>query len=178
MTDEERYIIKESRVMVIGTPHFTRYVLPELERIGFRDIQTGCDLVALAELSHVNIIAEYGGNGESCLKHLKEIKTPVICPLDFVRGAGAMVIMPHDDRELLAQPDLRLWAAEYISGYCAFWNMGGCDWLGEALPEIKAGVINESAQRLAAHICARIAANIAVGREVKHFPRFYLAESE
>lgn len=178
MTDEERYIIKESRVMVIGTPHFTRYVLPELEQIGFRDIQTGCDLVALAELSHVNIIAEYGGNGESCLKHLKEIKTPVICPFDFVRGAGAMVIMPHDDRELLAQPDLRLWAAEYISGYCAFWNMGGCDWLGEALPEIKAGVINESAQRLAAHICARIAANIAVGREVKHFPRFYLAESE
>ncbi len=178
MTDEERYIIKESRVMVIGTPHFTRYVLPELERIGFRDIQTGCDLVALAELSHVNIIAEYGGNGESCLKHLKEIKTPVICPFDFVRGAGAMVIIPHDDRELLAQPDLRLWAAEYISGYCAFWNMGGCDWLGEALPEIKAGVINESAQRLAAHICARIAANIAVGREVKHFPRFYLAESE
>ena len=178
MTDEERYIIKESRVMVIGTPHFTRYVLPELERIGFRDIQTGCDLVALAELSHVNIIAEYGGNGESCLKHLKEIKTPVICPFDFVRGAGAMVIMPHDDRELLAQPDLRLWAAEYISGYCAFWNMGGCDWLGEALPEIKAGVTNESTQRLAAHICARIAANIAVGREVKHFPRFYLAESE
>lgn len=177
MTDEERYIIKESRVMVIGTPHFTRYVLPELERIGFRDIQTGCDLVALAELSHVNIIAEYGGNGESCLKHLKEIKTPVICPFDFVRGAGAMVIMPHDDRELLAQPDLRLWAAKYISGYCAFWNMGGCDWLGEALPEIKAGVINESAQRLAAHICARIAANIAVGREVKHFPRFYLCRN-
>lgn len=178
MTDEERYIIKECRVMVVGTPHFTGYVMPELERIGFRDIQTGCEPAALAELSHVNIIAEYGDNGESSLKHLKEIKTPVICPFDFVRGAGAMVIMPDDDREPLAQPDLRLWAAEYMSGYCAFWNMEGCDWLGEALPEIIAGTINESAQRLAAHICARIAANIAVGREVKHFLRFYLAGSE
>ena len=44
--------------MVVGTPHFTGYVMPELERIGFRDIQTGCDPAALAELSHVNIIAE------------------------------------------------------------------------------------------------------------------------
>ena len=177
MTDEERYIIKECRVMVIGTHDFTGYVVPELERIGFRDIQTDCTPAALVGLSLVNIIAEYGDNGESCLKHLKELKTSVICPFDFVRGAGAMVIMPGDDMEPLAQPDLRVWAAEYIPGYCAFWNMEGCDWLGEALPEIKAGVINESAQRLAAHICARIAANIAVGREVKHFPRFYLAES-
>ncbi len=77
-------------------------------------------------LSLVNIIAEYGDNGESCLKHLKELKdigNSVL--LIFVRGAGAMVIMPGDDMEPLAQPDLRLWAAEYIPGYCAFLEYGG-----------------------------------------------------
>ena len=86
MTDEERYIIKECRVMVVGTPHFTGYVMPELERIGFRDIQTGCDPAALAELSHVNIIAEYGDNGESSLKHLKEIKTSGNLSIRFCQG--------------------------------------------------------------------------------------------
>ena len=69
---------------------FTGYVVPELERIGFRDIQTDCTPAALVGLSLVNIIAEYGDNGESRLKHLKELKTSVICPLILsgARGNG------------------------------------------------------------------------------------------
>ncbi len=125
MTDEERYIIKECRVMVIGTQDFTGYVLPELERIGFRNIQTGCDPASLAELSHVNIIAEYGDNGESCLKHLKELKTPIICPFDFVMGAGAMVIMPGDDMEPLAQPDFTTVGGGIYVGLLRFLEYGG-----------------------------------------------------
>ena len=162
--------------MVIGTDIFVSYLKSELKSIGFSNIivENGTD--CQKNIATINIISEYGGNISSHLV-CDMVSTPIIYPFDFVRGAGAMVIMPGDDRELLAQTDLRLWAAEYISGYCAFWNMEGCDWLGKALPEIKAGVINEFAQRLAAHICARIAANIAVGREVKHFPRFYLCRN-
>lgn len=177
MTNEERHLIKECRIMVIGTDTFVAYLKSELKSIGFSNIFVGNDTDYQKNITTINIISEYGGNESS---HLVSdmVAVPIIYPFDFVIGSGAIVIMPGDDKELLAQTDLRLWAAEYISGYCAFWNMEGCDWLSEALPKIRAGVINESAQRLASHICARIAANIAVGREVKHFPRFYLAESE
>lgn len=173
MTNEERHLIKDCRIMVIGTDTFVAYLKAELKYIGFSNIIVGNDTDCQKNITTINIISEYGGNESS---HLVSdmFSVPIIYPFDFVSGAGAMVIMPGDDKELLAQTDLRLWAAEYISGYCAFWNMEGCDWLSEALPKIRTGVINESAQRLASHICARIAANIAVGREVKHFPRFYL----
>jgi hypothetical protein len=177
MTNEERQLVKECRIMVIGTDTFVAYLKSELKSIGFSNIVVGNISDCQKNITAINIISEYGDNVNSRLMP-DMFSAPIIYPFDFVSGAGAIVIMPGDDKELLAQTDLRLWAAEYISGYCAFWNMEGCDWLSEALPEIKAGVINESAQRLAAHICARIAANIAVGREVKHFPRFYLAESE
>lgn len=55
--------------------------------------------------------------------------------------------------------------------------MADCDWLEQSLPAIREGITEETAQKTAAHICARIAANIAVGREVKHFPRFYLCSN-
>lgn len=45
------------------------------------------------------------------------------------------------------------------------------------LPAIREAKTSEAAQRTAAHICAKIAANIAVGRNVKHFPRFYLSKN-
>ena len=176
MTIEERNLIKKCRIMVIGTDTFIAYLKSELKSIGFSHIVVGNDTDCQKNIATINIISEYGGNISSRLL-CDMISTPIIYPFDFVSGAGAMVIMPGDDKELLAQTDLRRWAAEYISGYCAFWNMEGCDWLSEALPKIRAGVINESAQRLAAHICVRIAANIAVGREVKHFPRFYLCRN-
>ena len=176
MTNEERHLIKECRIMVIGTDTFVAYLKSELKSIGFSNIVVGNDTDYQKNSTTINIISKYGGNENS---HFVSdiVSVPIIYTFDFVRGAGAIVIMPGDDKEVLAQTDLRLWAAEYMSGYCAFWNMEGCDWLGEALPEIKAGVTNESTQRLAAHICARIAANIAVGREVKHFPRFYLCRN-
>ena len=44
-------------------------------------------------------------------------------------------------------------------------------------PEALIGGGVGAALKTAAHICARIAANIAVGREVKHFPRFYLCKN-
>ena len=118
------------------------------------------------------MVAEYVYEGGSCIK--EEIKIPIIYPFDFVYGAGVIVIMPGDDNELQNKDNLRLWVAEYMTGYCAFWNVEGCEWLQSALPMIREGKTSDAAQRTAAHICARIAANIAVGRNVKHFPRFYL----
>lgn len=122
------------------------------------------------------MVAEYAG--EACTHFKGNATIPIIYPFDFVDGAGAIVVMPGDDNELHGKANARLWAAEYMDGYCAFWNMEGCDWLQSALPKIREGNTSVAAQRTAAHICARIAANIAVGREVKHFPRFYLCRVE
>ena len=105
------------------------------------------------------------------------VTIPIILPFDFVNGAGAIVVMPDDDRDILDKPDLRLWAVNYMAGYCAFWNVEGCEWLRDSLPDIRNGLTRHEALKTATHICARIAANIAVGREVKHFPRFYLCKN-
>ena len=177
MTDEEKHLISECRVMIIGSRRFIEYVLPEMTKLGFRDVHINHGGNCFPEQSSVNIMAEYGGNGSSCLKTIDNVAVPLIYPFDFVNGAGAMVVMSGDDRELLGKSDLRVWAAEYMAGYCAFWNVPDCDWLQQSHPAIRNGDTSESAQKTAAHICARIAANIAVGREVKHFPRFYLCRN-
>lgn len=117
--------------MVIGTDTFVAYLKSELKSIGFSNIVVGNDTDYQKNSTTINIISKYGGNENS---HFVSdiVSVPIIYTFDFVRGAGAIVIMPGDDKEVLAQTDLRLWAAEYMSGYCAFWNMEGCDWLGEA----------------------------------------------
>jgi len=175
MTSEEKRLIADCRVMIIGASDFIDYVKAELYRSGFNSINIVPGNDVHTEIGPVDMVAEYAG--EACTHVKDNAAIPIIYPFDFVDGGSAIVVMPGDDNELHGKANARLWAVEYMAGYCAFWNMEGCDWLGEALPEIKAGVINESAQRLAAHICARIAANIAVGREVKHFPRFYLCKN-
>ena len=176
MTNEERHLIKDCRIMVIGTDTFVAYLKAELKYIGLSNIIVGNDTDCQKNITTINIISEYGGNESS---HLVSdmFSVPIIYPFDFVDGAGATVVMPGDDNELHGNANARLWAAEYMAGYCAFWNMEGCDWLQSNLPAIREGKTSEAAQRTAAHICARIAANIAVGREVKHFPRFYLCNN-
>ena len=96
-----------------------------------------------------------------------------IYPFDFVDGCGAIVVMPGDKFEYFEREK----AAEYMAGYCAFWNVQGCEWLDLAIPAIKRGETSESAMRTAAYVCAKITANIAVDRDVKHFPRFYLCKN-
>lgn len=172
MTNEEKRLIADCRIMVIGVSDFIDCVKAELIKSGFMSISIISALEEQPDMSFTDMVAEYVGAGRSCIK--EDVKIPIIYPFDFVEGAGAIVIMPGDDNELQHKDNLRLWAAEYMAGYCAFWNIEGCEWLQFALPEIREAKTSEAAQRTAAHICARIAANIAVGREVKHFPRFYL----
>lgn len=177
MTNEEKHLISECRMIIIGPQAFTGYVNTELRLLGFRHIQINDEKNCLCSLPSVNIIAEYGDNGFSQMKDINEVESPLIYAFDFVKGTGAIVVMPGVDRELCCKKDIRLWAAEYMAGYCGFWNMADCDWLGQSIPAIRKGKTEEAAQKTAAHICARIAANIAVGREVKHFPRFYLCRN-
>lgn len=173
MTTEERYLIKECRIMIIGTSYFIDCLKAELHKSGFKSINIVSGNDGKPETGSFDMVVEYVDVTD--IFTVDNLTIPVIYPFDFVEGAGAIVVMPGDDNEFRCKEDLRLWAAEYIAGYCAFWNMEGCDWLQSALSAIREGKTSDTAQRTAAHICARIAANIAVGRKVKHFPRFYLS---
>lgn len=175
MTSEEKRLITECRIMVIGVSDFIDCVKAELIKSGFKSISIISAMETQANMDFTDIVAEYVGEGRSCIK--ETVNIPIIYPFDFVEGAGAIVIMSGDDNELQRKDDMRLWAAEYMAGYCAFWNVEGCDWLQSTLPAIREAKTSDAAQRTAAHICARIAANIAVGRKVKHFPRFYLCKN-
>ncbi|MDE6269095.1 MAG: hypothetical protein K2M04_08455 [Muribaculaceae bacterium] len=173
MTDEEKDLINDCRIMIVGTGDFISYLMTELSVIGFDRIQKVTSPLTMPGTE--GILIEYIGSGSSLAVVGDEI--PMIYPFDFIKGAGVIVVFPGDDRGFLNEDNVRLWAAEYMSGYSAFWNMDGYDWLREVLPEIRAHMTSDEAQKLAAHLCARIAANIAVGRKVKRFPRFYLVES-
>lgn len=175
MTNEEKRLIIDCRIMVIGISDFIDCVKAELIKSGFKSISIISALDARPDINITDMVVEYVGEGCSYIK--EDVKIPIIYSFDFVEGAGAIVIMPGDDNELQRKDNMRLWVAEYMAGYCAFWNVEGCDWLQSALPTIREAKTSEEAQRTAAHICARIAANIAVGRDVKHFPRFYLCKN-
>ncbi|MDE5628724.1 MAG: hypothetical protein K2I69_04100 [Muribaculaceae bacterium] len=175
MTSEEKRRIADRRIAVVGATEFIDSIRTELQQSGFEHIEIISRSDEMPMPSNVDVIAESVNEGGSFLS--KDLTIPLILSFDFVNGAGAIVIMPSDERELLKKPKLRQWAANYIAGYCAFWNVEGCKWLRASLNDIQKGVTSSAAIKTAAHICARIVANIAVGREVKHFPRFYLCKN-
>lgn len=175
MTSEERRRIADCRIAVVGATEFIDSIKAELQQLGFESIQIIFSSDKQSAINNFDVIAENVNEGSSCMS--KVIDMPLILLFDFVNGAGAIIVMPDDERDMLCKPDLRQWAATYMAGYCAFWNVAGCEWLRDSLSDIRNGVTSSAALKTAAHICARIAANIAVGREVKHFPRFYLCKN-
>ncbi len=174
MTVEEKQLIERCRVVVIGTGEFVKYVESELKRLGFNG-----EKISLNESespfnynSHEIII--------ECVEHSFSVSSgssssTVIYAFDFVDGAGALVLLPDDDHSFVEKSAIRLRMAEYMVGYCAFWNVGGYEWLLESIEAIRTGKKSRVAQKTAAYMCARIAANIATHKNVKHFPRFYLS---
>ena len=72
--------------------------------------------------------------------------------------------------------DFRCSLGKYISQYGMFWHMP-VPWIDEAIRHYS----NESFPQLgigayiAAGYCANILANLAEGKEVKYFPKFYLS---
>ena len=175
MTSEEKRLIADCRIAVVGATEFIDSIKVELQQLGFESIQIISRSDEMPMPSNVDVIAESVNEDSSCFS--KDMTIPLILPFDFVNGAGAIVVMPDDERDILNKPNLRQWAANYMVGYCAFWNVEGCDWLRDSLSDIRNSVTSSAALKTAAHICARIAANIAVGRKVKHFPRFYLCRN-
>ena len=174
MTKEEKQLIKDCRIMIVGKDDFITYIKEELRKLDFCKIAE-VEIGEIINGQNNGILIEYTGTVLSQTSDMNSIT--VIYPFDFVEGGGAIVVFPSDDRSWLDKQNIRLWVAEYISGYCAFWNVDGCDWLHDALPAIKENRTSDTAMKTAAYICARIAANIAVGRDVKRYPRFYLCRS-
>lgn len=169
MTSEEKNKIESCRIMIVGKGEFADAINTALLKVGFHNI-----IYMEAPTESADIAVDVAMNGISARLGGK---LPVVYPFDFIEGGAAMVVLPDDKVELEAKGDVRLCAAKYMSGYCAFWNIDNSDWLRVVLPRIEQGEQSAKAQRTAACICARILANIAVGRDVKHFPRFYLVES-
>ncbi len=175
MTNEERRLIDGCRVMIVGACAFITFVKEELGRIGFNNIYDVSETDLTIFCRDNGIVIDHIGHGVSPTADAGDI--PVIYGFDFIGGAGAIVVFPGDEKYFLEKQDIRLWAAEYLAGYCAFWNVDEGEWLSDALPAIKEGKTSEEAMKTAAHICAGIAANIAVGREVKRYPQFYLSRN-
>lgn len=170
MTDEERNKIENCRILIVGNGDFADAINTALLKVGFHNII----IYTEAPTETSDIAVDVAMNG---LSARLDGKLPVVYPFDFIEGGAAMVVLPNDKPELEAKGNVRLCAAKYMSGYCAFWNIDNSDWLRVVLPRIEQGEQSAKAQKTAACICARILANIAVGREVKHFPRFYLSKN-
>lgn len=169
MTDGEKIKIESCRVMIVGEGHFADAVRRAVMESGFRNI-----MCVEAPTGSADIAVDVVMDGMTASF---ERAIPVVYPFDFIEGGAAMVVLPGDKPEIETQGDMRLWAAKYMSGYCSFWNVEGNDWLRIVLPRIERGEVAEQARETAACICGRILANIAVGRDVKHFPRFYLSRN-
>lgn len=169
MTDKEKFKIQSCRVMIMGKGGFAETIKEALIKVGFLNIVYMETPSAKADIA-VDLVVD--GISASMTE-----KMTVVYPFDFIEGGAAMVVLPDDRPEFWITCDIRLSAAKYMSGYCAFWNIDDSDWLRVALPRIEQGKQSAKAQKTAANICAGIVANIAIGRDVKHFPRFYLSRN-
>ncbi|MDE5840742.1 MAG: hypothetical protein K2H49_07455, partial [Muribaculaceae bacterium] len=172
MTENEKRLIQSCRVMIVGTEKFVSEVRRELLGLGFRGMFIDSASVSFPEKAEADMIIRFVGSGEN--ESGRYMDVPSIYAFDFINGAGVFVLFPKDDKEFLCSPDVRLWSAEYMVRYCMFWNIDGVDWLWESLPLIRKYRTNDQALKTAAYVSSRIVANIAVGRDLKHYPRFYL----
>lgn len=169
MTPEEKQMIKNCRVLILGYGNFAELITSELLKIGFVRIEKSCLTEDESDYDIVIIIADSDPADRQSCPNL-----PQIYPFDFIEGAAAIVVLPGDSMKIPDDVDLRVWTAKYMSGYSVFWNTANCDWLWQSLRKIEGGEGSEKAQRTAAKMCTCVSANIAMERDVKHFPRFYL----
>lgn len=177
MTDEERRLIQDCKVMIVGSGDFIAYVQEELIKIGFEAIKRITSESSILVTFKRGILIENINHSSLDTGKRESIGIPVLYPFDFISGAGVIVVSPENDYDFIQKTNLRSWAAHYMAGYSSFWKMADADWLHGAIPEIEEGKNCMGAQKTAALMCARIAANIAVGREVKFYPRFYLSKN-
>ncbi len=178
MTDEEKLKLERCRVLVIGADPLAIQIDAEIRHIGFRQISHIDVGNIYPQLKNYDIVVEVMGNGSSVLAgiHSSALPVPIVYPFDFIDGAGTIVLRPGDNMDFARSGSLRLAIAEYFAGYCAFWHIDN-SWLSEAMPLIRENNHSDEGMRSAAIQCSRIVASMAVGREVKYYPRFYLCRN-
>lgn len=112
MTSEERRRIAGCRIAVVGACEFIDSIKAELQQLGFESIQIISSSNKQPAISNFDVIAENVNEGSSCMS--KETDIPLILPFDFVNGAGVIVVMPDDERDIICKPELRQWAATIV----------------------------------------------------------------
>ncbi|MDR2914640.1 MAG: ThiF family adenylyltransferase [Tannerella sp.] len=113
----------------------------------------------------------------------KKYNVPVLHPYNF-GWAGFLTVVKPDGlqlSQLSTDPrSFELRMVEYVSRYSGFWNIPN-EWLDKLLMELK----NEEsilplpqlsiASWIVAGFCTNVMFNLATGREIKVFPKFYLS---
>jgi len=113
----------------------------------------------------------------------KERKIPVLHPYNFGWAGFVTIVDPwgHSLSELTEEPKgFELKVAEYVTGHGAFWNQPK-EWLDKIVTQYK----KESemlpppqlsiASWIAAGLCTTAMYNLATGKPVNYFPKFYLS---
>ena len=115
-----------------------------------------------------------------------EKQIPVLHPYNFGWAGFVTVVKPgnHQLVELLKEDEdakgFELRMAEYVSRYNAFWNTP-VSWLEKTIEAYRAegGVLPPPQLSVASWItaghCVNAMFNLATGKEVKYFPKFYLS---
>lgn len=113
----------------------------------------------------------------------KKREIPVLHPYNFGWAGFVTAVNPlgHSISELAKEPKgFELKMAEYVTGHGAFWNQPK-EWLekivaqykreGETLPPPQLSI----ASWIAAGLCTTAMYNLATGRPINYFPKFYLS---
>jgi molybdopterin/thiamine biosynthesis adenylyltransferase len=117
---------------------------------------------------------------ECCRQH----KIPVLHPYNL--GWGGFVTVVKPDTPPLSSltkgdfTDFELKMADYVCGYSAFWNIPENRWINRIVEAYRTEQETLSPPQLsigswlAAGICTKVIVDLALGREVKTYPKFYL----
>ncbi len=93
MTNEERLLINECPVIIVGEVDFITYIKNELEQIGFKDIYNEAETDS-SNLSHRKGITIEHLDERTPLS-TKATDIPIIYTFDFIEGAAAIVVFPE-----------------------------------------------------------------------------------
>lgn len=116
-------------------------------------------------------------------KICKERKIPVLHPCNFGWAGFVAIIDPlgHSLSELADEPKgFELKMAEYVTGHGAFWNQPK-EWLDKIVTEYRAESETlplpqlSIASWIAAGLCTTAMYNLATGKPVNYFPKFYFS---
>lgn len=104
MTSEEKRLIADCRIAVVGATEFIDSIKAELQQLGFESIQIISSYDKQPAISNFDIIAENVNAGSSCMSNVTDI--PLILPFlpsdVSARGVSLWLIR-------IFRPQLRIW---------------------------------------------------------------------